>query len=329
MAPRLAWAPPRVIFSLVETHARMSLHGSRENVGKLEDEVETDLQKVIRKLDKLTADVEELKNDQPRTLQTGKFNFAPTHVGEEEDVLSSMLGPARGRQQGACQNRAPDLLSSDPEGELQDSEVQAAYQNIVDSVQKFRLPASLKCNIGQPKGIKREDHLCVNILRKCGAFSETIIKLLSNLSPDQVTEADMKDLFTIALAQLRYVQEKYTFLTLQSSFGKKVATLYENIEQHPSAYRPRNLESVRAAVSLVAAEQQNHPPQSQPSRGHFHQYRPQPSRDFGYQPRFGSRRGPFGYDPYRFEQRVPAYRGPRPHAPSQHAHYNNDQNNDN
>ena len=143
-------------------------------LAKMKLEVETDLQKVIRKLDKLTADVEELKNDQPRTLQAGKFSFAPTHVGEEEDVLSSMIGPARGRQQGACQNRAPDLLSSDPEGELQDSEVQAAYQNIVDSVQKFRLPASLKCNIGQPKGIKRKDHLCVNILSKCGASQKQL-----------------------------------------------------------------------------------------------------------------------------------------------------------
>ena len=287
------------------------------------------LDEVLSKFDTLSAEFQDCKHAVDRLSQASGNGvprgrgMPPTTESDEEYDYVSNVGlnarrqyPAQGSQSRTRQNRAFGLPASFDEGDVTQvntEQINADYQSIVDSLQKIRLPSSLKVNIGQGRGIKRDDQPMVNILRKCGQFAETLIKLLSQLSEDKVTEEDLKDLFVLALTQLRYVQDKYTVVTLQGTFGKKVANLYENIEHNPGAYRQQNLEAVRAAVGLVAAEQQH----NQQPRGAFgytpqHPFRPSYNRG-GFQPRFGPRRG---FDPYQRFERVPSFRGPRPSAPT-------------
>ena len=287
------------------------------------------LGKVLEKVDKLAVQVQECQEELHVRRRTGlgfSKNFQ-SDTGDFQDGSSAQEPrggfPARGNWREAQNNRALYIpgLEIDQGGAETTETINTEFTIIQDSLRRVRLPNSLKINIGGAKGVKRDDQPTVSVLKKLGQYTETLIKLLSQLSADSVTEEDLKDMFIVLLAQTRYIQDKYTAVSVQGSFGKKVANLYENIERNPNAYRPRNIESVRSAVGLVAAEQQLQQntqqwyPRSQRNVGFGGQYQNNfNSNNRQFQSRNGPRRfgGPPPGDYYgRFmnDRQVPPVRG--------------------
>ena len=308
-----------------------------EDLAKKQVEDSDLLKQMVQRVEALTVSVQEVKESQkPRSSLLGGVRFEqgesdPEDFQDGDDTRAHRDGrsvdPPRGRRRDYRDNRAFDIPGLELEGDVET--IQTEFSIIQDSVKKVRLPTSLKVNIGGARGVRRDDQQLVSVLRKNAQYTETLMKLVSQLSEDTVTEGDLKDIFVVLLANIRYIQDKFTAVTLQGTFGKKVAGLYEAIERNPGAYRPRNLETVRAVVGLVAAEQPQQ--QSRPAsygRGGFYSGQTQtgysnnyrggynPGR-FQFQPRGGPRRfgGSFGdpYDRFVRDNHVPANRNWRPY----------------
>jgi len=271
------------------------------------------LQALVQKVEKLSVELDTVKSRRSRSLGFEVDNDSESQDGDGQahGRSRSNLSPAQGRRRNARERRAFDFPGLEEEGESE--ALQAEFSIIQDSLKRVRLPASLKVNIGGARGVKREDQQLVSVLRKSAQYTETLLKLISELSADEVTEEDLKDIFIVLYAQLRHIQDKFTTVTLQGTFGHKVASLYEAVERNPGAYRTRNLDTVRACVGLVAAEQ---PPQGQghrpgfQSQGAFRGNRGGFQGRFQYNPRGGPRRfgGAVGDNYGRFvrDNQVPA-----------------------
>ena len=95
------------------------------------------------------------------------------------------------------------------------------------------------------EGIQRLDQGCVNVISRCARYAETTLKLLSSLQADNICEADLRDLSTVAEAQVRYLQEEQSLALVTSTFGDSVERLYKGFKKRDVA-----VEALRASVLL-------------------------------------------------------------------------------
>ena len=90
------------------------------------------------------------------------------------------------------------------------------------------------------------------------------------LEPGRVTEADIQDLYDIALAQIRYLQDEYGCLHVSGVFDKDTTKLFRSFRNNTSGLSPEAIEDLRKAASITASR-----PQSQnsrpPPRGRYNQ----------------------------------------------------------
>ena len=121
---------------------------------------------------------------------------------------------------------------------------QEEFQVIKDALQRVKLPSELKVDDTR-QGIQRRDQGRVNVISKCARYAETTLKLLSTLQADNISEADLRDLSTIAEAQVRYLQEEQSLALVTSTFGDSVERLYKGFKK-----RDVDVEALRASVLL-------------------------------------------------------------------------------
>ena len=145
------------------------------------------------------------------------------------------------------------------------ADVGAEFQRLKTSVQSVRLPNNLTLQESR-QGIKKEDQTILNVLIKSARFAETAMKLLQNVDTESAPESvisTLDDLFTVHLAQIRYVQEEYTSLVVQGSFDPTVTRFFRSLQRN-SSFTPEALENLRSAATIASAYQ----PQQQRGRGH-------------------------------------------------------------
>ena len=134
-------------------------------------------------------------------------------------------------------------------GEVASGDLQGEFAVIKDSVQRVRLPAELKLNDSK-SGIKRQDQATYNIVAKSCRFIETSIKLLSLVDVQEDQQQRIDELYTVAVAHLKYMQEEYASLIVQGKFGTDCAGVYRALQRNSSAFPQEHLETLRAAVTL-------------------------------------------------------------------------------
>ena len=155
---------------------------------------------------------------------------------------------------------------------------QSEYRAIKESVAKVKLPPHLLVGDNRA-GVSRTDLPKFNIIQRCARYQETVLKILSTSD----AAAAGGDLATLALAQLRYLQEEYTQLIVVNQFDDGTAKLFQTLQQNPAAFPQNALENLQRAVTIAGARQPRQVSHSAPSpRG----------RDYA---RFGFRRGASGW----------------------------------
>lgn len=164
------------------------------------------------------------------------------------------------------------------------TELQAEFRSIRDRVAKFKLPPDLQ--VGDSRnGVSKSDWPKFQVIQRCARFQETTLKLLSHCAH---TETVLPEITTIALAQLRYLQEEYTNLLVANQFDDGTARLFQTLQQNPAAFTPDALENLQRAVSIAGARhtRQVGSPGRSRGRGFF----PFPAGGRGYRPDLQTRR---------------------------------------
>ena len=81
---------------------------------------------------------------------------------------------------------------------------------------------------------------------------ETCLKLLSAI--DSQNSDSFQELCTVQLAHVRFLQEEYAGLIVQGQYGKDTSRVFKSLQKNTSAFNPAQLEHLRAAVAISAAD---------------------------------------------------------------------------
>lgn len=134
--------------------------------------------------------------------------------------------------------------------------LQGEYRSIEDSVRRTRLPSDLRLGNSGRTGIKKQDQPMFNVITKTAGYFETLLKVISLLEVATVREADFQDLFIIAFAAIRYLQEEFALLLVQGSLGQETASVYRCFQRHAGAFPPQSIDTLRNCVAISAAREQ-------------------------------------------------------------------------
>ena len=126
--------------------------------------------------------------------------------------------------------------------------------------------------------MKRDQQVTYGIITKCADFSETALKLMLSLNLDNIQESDLRDLWMIHFAQLRYLQEEYSHLLVQGRFDRvdpTIAKLFRSMQKQTSGFTDSGLDILQKSIDIAgaAAKHPNYTSaghtvgQSQPFRG--------------------------------------------------------------
>jgi signal transduction protein with GAF and PtsI domain len=132
-----------------------------------------------------------------------------------------------------------------------ESDIQAEFAAIKDTLQKLKLPADLALHESK-QGIKREDQQGLQVLAKCARFTETSIKLLSTIKDNSITEDDIKQLCVIQVAQMRYLQDEYASLIVQNKFSKQTSQMFRSLQRSTSGLSPTALQNLKLAADITS-----------------------------------------------------------------------------
>ena len=107
---------------------------------------------------------------------------------------------------------------------------------IKDWLFKVTLPSNLKVQ-DSSAGIKQENKLALKILSKSARFTEVSLKQISVISARQeengtfvLSEEDVSSLFTIAAAQIQFLQSEYASLVVKNTFDDETSRLFKSFE---------------------------------------------------------------------------------------------------
>ena len=129
------------------------------------------------------------------------------------------------------------------------SDLQTDFKSIRESLAKVRLPPDLV--VGDSRaGVSKADWPKFQVIQKCARYQETVLKLFSQCTS---REPVLSELSTIAIAQLRYLQEEYTNLLVANQFDDGTTRLFQTLQQNPAAFTPGALENLQRAVSIAGA----------------------------------------------------------------------------
>ncbi len=174
--------------------------------------------------------------------------------------------------------------------------IQQEFNIIKDSVQRVKLPTDLKVEDSRA-GVPRNEQRRMNVISRCARYGETLLKILSRVKAESVTEGDLEDLVTVVIAQLRFLQEEHQLVLVNGGYGDSVERNYRNFRTHTSMFPPDALQALETAVRLSSFQEHN-----QRGRG----------RSYGRGGRGFFPRGDRGARSYYSSQsggRIPNYRG--------------------
>ena len=163
--------------------------------------------------------------------------------------------------QGASSGQASGHPSPTPETDTSvgaSRDIQGEFAAIRDSLQRVKLPSDIRLNDSNKQGVRRQDHPTANILIKCARYIETLFKILSQCSiessqaPQDLKES-LDTLFTVCLANIRYIQEEYASIIVQGTFDHVTTKMFKSLQKNNSVFSPQQVEILQNAASISAA----------------------------------------------------------------------------
>jgi len=137
--------------------------------------------------------------------------------------------------------------------------IQEEYLTIKDCVQNVKLSADLKVSESR-SGIKREDTAHANVIGKCAKFAETSMKLILQADKREFDENSKNELlykmYSVQLAQIRYLQEEHASVIVQGQFDKDTARLFRSMQRNTAEFSPAVVSTLQHAAAISASRQQ-------------------------------------------------------------------------
>lgn len=172
---------------------------------------------------------------QPRTAGCG----IPAEVAEESRFDHPRDDHVRVEPGSACATGGEDI--------------QGDFAALKDSLARVKLPKELRLNESR-QGIKRSDQPVLNVVTKCSRYSETAVKLLSTIAPGEpVSQEKLDQLFLVAHAQCKYLQDEFAALLVNSQFDNSTARIFRSLQRNTSGLNSDSLDTLRSAATLAAA----------------------------------------------------------------------------
>ena len=181
-----------------------------------------------------------------------------THSSQPHRANTTQGGP------GATQGASAAL----PTGANVTLDLQHAWQNIKDKYAAVTLPEDHRLHESRAD-IRREDQRTLNVLTKCGRYSEVALKILQkidNSAGDTDLTPYLTDLYTCLLAHIRYLNDEFAVLFVNSNTNQATAKIFRALRKNTSAFSQDVIADLRSAASVVAAGVSQNTP---PSRGRF------------------------------------------------------------
>ena len=197
-------------------------------------------------------------------------------------------------------------------------EVQSEFTALKDTLTRVKLDSDLKVPDSRVGVRPQFSHQC-SVIQRCAKYAETSVKIISLLqdravydlqtstltpTPRPVTQQDLRDLAVVGVAQLRFLQEEFASIVVESQYNHDAAQTFRSLQRNVSVFPPSVIDKVETAVNLSALK----PPRADRGRGGFRggyyrgNYQNQRGSRGGY--RGGRGRGftpPYynsGYNPY-------------------------------
>lgn len=176
------------------------------------------------------------------------------------------------------------------EADSPSSDVQSDFRQIRERFSRVDIPQSHKLNADRT-GVKRDDQVKFNVLASCAKYSETVLKIVATASQERLDhELVLSSIYTVALAQQKYIQDEYASLLVSSSFDAPTARFFKQLQRNTTTFTPEALGHLQAAATIAAAHQPHSHSDNNPPR--------QRSSGFRYNSRRGRFRGQLNGDVY-------------------------------
>ena len=174
--------------------------------------------------------------------------------GDPESGNVNARGGARTRVYGANSTTLPSAPAAGAVQAVSTDhhlDVQEEYRSIADSVAKVRLPSDLKLSDkGSVKQSLRPTH---QVIKRCGRYTETLLKLIGQLVPGNVSELDIANLFMCAQAEIKYIQDEYAALIAENRYGTDTAAIFRDLQSHTSVFSQERINQLKSAIELQSA----------------------------------------------------------------------------
>ena len=279
-----------------------------------EIEVKNDIRPLNEKLDSVVSRLDDLENkDSVRSKHSfqappsveNTASVSPTRRTNQDYFSDDNYSSRRvNNTQTNCHTRP--LSGNFPissESSSLSADIQTDFKQIRDRVSGVEIPQNNRLNADRT-GIKREDQVKFNVLASCAKYSETLLKVVALASnQDSDSETILSSVYTVALAQQRYIQDEYASLLVSSSFDAPTARFFKQLQKNTSSFTPEALSHLHAAATIASA----HQPQSQADNT------PRTRGGFRYNPRRGRFRGQTHGDVYQRFTSSTQFPSSRPH----------------
>ena len=217
----------------------------------------SDVEEILKKFDELatrvTADISRLTSaihDTEAGLAK-RIGDIETQVHARLQSFETATGNAEFRP-SADTPGDPAFSPTTPtqQGAAEDSE--ALYSVVRDAVSKITLTKDFEvCAL--KKNIKRQDHLAVDVIGKCGGYSATILKVLSAFNPGMDSMDEFVNyMYHIAIAQTRYLQSKYASMSIKGSFDEQTSRMFDMLDNNALRLNDQSYRHLETAARLAS-----------------------------------------------------------------------------
>ena len=209
---------------------------------------------VLSRLDSIDSEIAVLKvqngNIQPQDVPGANVNNAsslPLHRATNLRIPSDTVGTA------VVGPQVPEASTGHP------ISVQDEYQAIKGRLSSVKIPQELRVGTSRP-GIRREDNGAANIISNSAKYVETTIKLLWELTDENVSQEKLVELFNIQKAHVEYLRQEHSGLVVAGQFGNKTSQLFKNLSRGTSNLDDKHLDILSKAVQITSSENSSRKP---------------------------------------------------------------------
>jgi len=236
--------------SIKMTEVQVKIEQLEENIKSLDEENKS-VHGLVKELEAKISALQTEKNVQKPDTESKKGTEGPEKEEKEKAKANSPPDNKEEDKQptGAVGGQYSDAQASSRIGQ-NSADIQQEFMVIKDALQRIKLPNDLKVNDGA-RGIRRIDQPRATVVSKCARYAETLMKLLSTLDPENISDGDLSDMTAIVVAQVRYLQEEHSMMLVNSNFGEQVEKVYRTLRGNTSAFPPDALGALQASVEMA------------------------------------------------------------------------------